>query len=134
MLFWSMAKIEVKTRCNEELQYFVWWTSPYSLGNGKHEMLLWPCSQLCCCLQCPHVCNHQPLLIHWYDFLSTMKNKPLKKINTLLIKTWCVKDFVSRNIYPLLSINSKTSVIRKILSVKNVLVFANEVFIDKQNA
>ena len=63
-----------------------------------------------------------------------MKNKPLKKINTLLIKAWCVKDFVSRSIYPLLSINSKTSVIRKILSVKYVLVFANEVFIDKQNA
>ena len=134
MLFWSMAKIEAKTRCNEELQYFVWWTSPYSLGSGKHEMLLRPCPQLSCCLQCPHVCNHQPLLIRWYGFLSTMKNKPLKKINTLLIKTWCVKDFVSRSIYPLLSINSKTSVIRKILSVKNVLLFANEVFVDKQNA
>lgn len=57
--------------------------------------------------------------IRWYGVLPAMKNKRIKKINTLPVKTWCAKDFVGENLRLLLSVNSKTSVIRKRIKTKN---------------
>ena len=133
MLFWGMAKIEVKTRCSKKPQYFVRRRSPYSLGKGKHKMLLLLCSQLYRRRQCRHACDHLSLLISWYGFLPAMKNKTIKKINTSSLKTWCAKDFIGKKFHLLLSINSKTFV-NFFLSVKNVSLFVDEVFTDKENS